>query len=71
MYNESDNEQFRNLELDSDLKSEVISDSKKFDRLFKLMRNLPDVPCLKLIHGEALTEVDVQMLLSAKCLAND
>lgn len=71
MYNEIDNEKFRKLELDSDLKAEVIADSKKFDRLFKLMRNLPDELCLKLIHGEALTEADVQMLLSAKCLAND
>lgn len=42
MYSEIDNEKFRNLELDSDLKAEVIADSKKFDRLFKLMRNLPD-----------------------------
>lgn len=71
MYNEIDNEKFRNLELDSDLKAEVIADSKKFDRLFKLMRNLLDELCLKLIHGEALMEADVQMLLSAKCLAND
>lgn len=71
MYNEIDNEKFRNLELDSDLKAEVIADSKKFDRLFKLMRNLLDELCLKLIPGEALTEADVQILLSAKCLAND
>lgn len=71
MYNEIDNEKFRKLELDSDLKAEVIADSKKFDRLFKLMRNLPDELYLKLIHGEALMEADVQMLLSAKCLAND